>query len=167
MNVSLDELIETIRHSRAFFFKHLDGLKQDQWDWKPYPECKSIRETLAHLVVDDRTAMQTIATGEEPDYETAYNNSMNEAGGDLARQISMLKATHEQLLALIKEKYDGKPLDSEMTLWGIKGKVATLLPHLSSEDFYHAGQVGYIRMATDPSWDYYPSVYGIGGENQF
>lgn len=50
------ELIDGVRHSRRHFLKHLRGLRDDQWDWKPYPECKSIRETLAHLVWVDRIA---------------------------------------------------------------------------------------------------------------
>lgn len=54
MAFDVDSLIEGVRESRRFFLKHLKGLRDDQWEWKPYPECKSIRETLAHLVSDDR-----------------------------------------------------------------------------------------------------------------
>ena len=32
---------------------------------------------------------------------------------------------------------------------------------ISSEDYYHAGQITFIRMATDPQWDYYRSIYNF------
>lgn len=162
MNLTLDELIQGIRNSRGFFFKHLNGLTDEQWDWKPYPECKSLRETLAHLVVDDRAAIQTIANGGEPDYDGLAVAAMTEAGGDLQRQIAIVKQTHEELIALLQKKFANTPVDAEMTLWSMTGKLATLIPYLSSEDFYHAGQAAYIRMATDPSWNYYEAVYGEG-----
>ena len=54
------------------------------------------------------------------------------------------------------------PLDAEFSAFGSKMKLAAGIPHLSSEDYYHAGQVSYIRMATDPAWDYYGHVYGGG-----
>jgi hypothetical protein len=35
--------------------------------------------------------------------------------------------------------------------------------YLTAEDFYHAGQLAFIRMATDPGWDYFGSIYGGDG----
>lgn len=58
MALTLDDLIASFLFRRTRFLKHVDGLQEDQWDWKPYPECKSVRETVAHLIVDDRAALQ-------------------------------------------------------------------------------------------------------------
>jgi uncharacterized damage-inducible protein DinB len=60
--MDLNSLIESIHASRKYFLNHIKGLRQDQWDWKPFPECKSIRETLAHLVMDDRAFLQRLLT---------------------------------------------------------------------------------------------------------
>ncbi len=162
MNLTLDELIEDLQHSRQFFFKHIDGLREDQWDWKPYPECKSIRDTLAHLVVDDRTAIESIETNAMPDFEAAYTTAGRDANDTVAKLLVLLSETHAQLIALLRAKYTDKPLDAEISIWGTNGKVVRMVPHLSSEDYYHAGQVGFIRMASDPEWNYYKAVYNMG-----
>ncbi len=54
MALHIEDFIKHISGSRNHFLKHLAGLKEDQWDWKPYDECMSIRQILAHLVSDDR-----------------------------------------------------------------------------------------------------------------
>ena len=162
MDLTLDELIEDLQHSRQFFFKHLDGLREDQWDWKPYPECKSIRETLAHLVVDDRSAIESIETGDFPDFDAIAAVAIREAPDNLEKQFALLAESHEQLIALLRTKYANQPLDTEISIWGMNGKVVRLVPHLSSEDYYHAGQVGFIRMAIDPAWNYYKAIYNLG-----
>jgi uncharacterized damage-inducible protein DinB len=163
MALTLDDLLDSVRATRAHFFKHLEGLTAEQWDWKPYPECKSIRETLAHLVVDDRAAIQSLETGGEPDYEGLSAIATDEAGGDLTKQRAILEGTHNQLLTLIKSRFGDAPLDTEISLWGSSMKLARAVAYLSSEDFYHAGQVAFIRQATDPTWDYYAAIYGFSG----
>ena len=35
------------------------------------------------------------------------------------------------------------------------------IAYFSSEDFYHMGQVSFIRQASDPTWNYYEAIYGI------
>src|SRR5688572_9616985 len=102
MAITLDDLLNGVRRSRRHFFKHLNGLGDDQWDWKPYPECKSIRETLAHLLVDDRAALQSLQTGEEPDYDAL---SAGEPEQDTAKLRALLDESFETLLTEIKKRY--------------------------------------------------------------
>ncbi len=154
MPLTLEQMLEAPRDSRKSFWKHLDGLREDQWDWKPYPECKSITETLAHLIVDDRASLQSLQTGGEPDYE-----GLNVAETDRAVLMDMLKASHEELLAYIAERYAGADLDTPVSVWGTMMPLARGLAQLTSEDAYHSGQVAFIRMASDPGWDYYGSIY--------
>jgi hypothetical protein len=52
------------------------------------------------------------------------------------------------------------PLDAEVALWGTPQKLGRAIAYLTAEDFYHAGQIAFIRMASDPEWDYYACVYG-------
>lgn len=157
MSVTLNELLDSVRDSRRHFLKHLNGLQDDQWDWKPYPECKSIRETLTHLICDDRAALISMQTGEEPDYE-AITASL-EPVQDTDSLFARLTESFDALLAEIEKRYADAPLDAEICIYGEKKKLALGVPHLSSEDFYHAGQVAFIRMASDPAWEYYQSIY--------
>ena len=154
MPATLDDLIGLLQRSRDHFYKHLNGLNEDQWDFKPYSECMSIRETLQHLVVDDRTALESIKTGEEPDYEA---HACDET--DIARLRQILKESHQALLNEIKSRYANSPLDADVCIWGRHDKLIGI-PYFSSEDFYHTGQVSFIRMASDPSWNYYETIYG-------
>ncbi|HZO92040.1 MAG TPA: DinB family protein [Chthonomonadaceae bacterium] len=155
MAFTLDDVLNGVRASRQFFLKHLNGLREDQWDWRPGPECKTIRETLAHLITDDRAALQSLQTGEEPDYD-----ALQESERDIARLRVLLEESFTALCAYIQGRYAGAPLDTEVCSYGGKQKLGRGVAYLSSEDFYHAGQVAMIRIATDPAWDYYASIYG-------
>ena len=155
MAYTLEDVLEGVRSSRRFFWKHLSGLTEEQWSWKPYPECKSVTETLAHLILDDRMALFSLETGKEPDYDV---NPVTET--DREKLISLLHESHAKLIEFIKSKYAEAPLDSEAYAWGTPMKLGRAIAYLSSEDFYHAGQVGYIRGASDPTWDYYSTIYG-------
>lgn len=155
MPLTLDDLLAGLERSREHFLKHLDGLDDDQWDFKPFPECKSIRETLQHLVVDDRAALNSLRSGEEPDYEAG---ACNEKDIDALR--ALLDQSHQTLINEIRIRYANSPLDTDICVWGSHEKVGAGVPYFSSEDFYHAGQVAFIRMASDPEWDYYEAIYG-------
>lgn len=157
MAYTTQDAVESIRWSRKHFHKHIAGLKDEQWTWKPYPECKSVIETLAHLVTDDRAALEGLKTGQEPDYD-----SLSVAETDRERLLKMLGESHEALCGYILEKWGNSPVDTEVGIFGSPMKLGAGVGLLSSEDFYHAGQIAFIRGATDPSWDYYTDVFGGG-----
>lgn len=162
MAFTFEDLIESLRASRSNFHKHLEGLKDDQWDWKPYPECKSIRDTLIHLVVDDRVAVWALDADGEPDYEAFVNAATDEAGSDLVHLKEMLDTSFTALLEQLISRYADQPLDTEISTFGSPKKLGVAIPYFSSEDYYHTGQVAFIRMASDPSWNYYAAIYGFG-----
>lgn len=155
MALTLDDLLDGLRASRSFFLKHVDGLRPDQWEWKPYPECKNVREILVHLIADDRAALEALETGKSPNYDT-----LQVAERDPDRLLGLLDESHKRVCEFLKANYADVPLDREICIWGNPMKLASGVAFLSSEDFYHAGQVAFIRMATDPEWDYYSAVFG-------
>ena len=155
MPLTLDDLIGGIERSRQYFLKHLEGVRDDQWDFKPFADCKSIRETLQHLIVDDRAAVESIKTGEEPNYEEGPYSVL-----DLEDLKRTLVESHQELLGELRRRHANSPLDADICVWGNHRKLGVGIPYFSSEDFYHAGQVAFLRMASDPSWDYYAAIYG-------
>ena len=155
MALLLNDVLDGVKHSRKHFLRHIAGLTAEQWTWKPYPECKSAAETLAHLVTDDRAFLQSLQTGREPDYA-----ALEIAERDPEVLLELLLESHEELVAYIAGRYSQSPLDEPACAWGAVMPLAVAIGHLSSEDYYHAGQVAFIRMATDPGWDYYAAVYG-------
>lgn len=160
MAYTTTDLVAGIRATRIFFWKHLEGVKDDQWDWKPYSECKSLRETLAHLLVDDRAALYALETGKEPDYE-AFSGAEQERDLDILR--AQLAESHDKVCAYLMEHYGSLPIETEACIYGEKMPLARGLGLISWEDAYHAGQVAFIRMASDPTWNYYADIYGFTG----
>lgn len=155
MAFGIEDFIDGVRASRQHFLKHLKGLKDAQWDWKPYPECKSIRETLMHMIIDDRAFIQILETGGMPDYE-----GMQENERDLDELMALMAKSHDELCSFIRVRFADTSLDAELPFIGRELKLGRILANLSQEDHYHAGQVAFMRMATDPAWDYYAGVYG-------
>jgi uncharacterized damage-inducible protein DinB len=155
MAYGVGDMIEVVRASRRHFLKHLQGVRSEQWDWKPYPNCRSIREILAHMVSNDRIFMEVLDKGAVADYTT-----LEEEERDIAKLLNMLSRSHESLCAFLRLRYGNAPLDSEVPFFGGKEKLGTAISAITHEDYYHSGQIAFIRMATDPSWDYYVSIYG-------
>lgn len=158
MAFGIDDLINGVRESRQFFLRHLNGVCEDQWDWKPYAECKSIRETLAHLISDDRATQYVLENGTFPNFD-----EMGVQAEDIEKLLEMLSESHAQFCAFLKQRFADTPLDTEVPYFSGKLPLGLAIGGMSSEDYYHAGQVAFIRMATDPSWDYYASIYGGQG----
>jgi uncharacterized damage-inducible protein DinB len=148
------DIVAQLRYARKFVLRHVAGLTDEQMAFKPYPECKSVLETLAHLISDDRCALDCLRTGDEPDY-AAYDEPVTDGATLLAR----LAETHEALCGFVLDRYADASLDAEACVFGEARRLGDL-PLLASEDFYHAGQIAFVRMATDPGWDYYSAAYG-------
>jgi len=161
MALTLEDLLAGVRHSRQHLLKHLDGTTDEQWTWKPYPECKGLRETAVHLIAVDRGALESVKTGGETDFmEILTAVEAETATWDRGSLVAALKDGHARLLDYFTDNFANTSLDGEIKLWGSPGKLGPQVAYLTSEDYYHAGQIAYIRMATDPLWDYYASVYG-------
>ncbi|MHB1457758.1 MAG: DinB family protein [Armatimonadota bacterium] len=157
MSFGIEDYIEALQTSRQIFFKHIEGLKDEQWDWKPFVECKSIRETIAHLSTGDRSFIPLMEAKMDIDWA-----SFEESERDINKLMLIIKKTRDDLCAAIRERFSNTPLDQEIKFMGMDMKLGIMLASISYEDYYHAGQVAFIRMATDPAWDYYKEVYGAG-----
>jgi uncharacterized damage-inducible protein DinB len=161
MDLTLEDLLAGVWESRRQLLKHLNGVTEEQWTWKPYPECKSMRDTITHLISVDQGALESIKTGGEVDFLGIIATTEKEtAGEDRDALLARLKDTHIRLLHHITTNFADTPLDAEIRMWGAPRKLGAQIAYLTSEDYYHAGQLAYIRMATDTTWDYYGSIYG-------
>ena len=156
MSAIFEMMVLGLEELRRMLLRHLDGLNDDQWDWRPYPQCFSIRQTLRHLILDDRAALDSLQTGKEPDYD-AYRTFE----GDLARIFEELRESQENLIAYLRRRYADAPPETDICIWGVWRKLPQGIAYLSSEDFYHTGQIAFIRQASDPTWNYYQAIYGV------
>lgn len=157
MSFTVDDLLANIHQARQLFRKHLEGLNDDQWDWQPYPQCKSIKEIVAHLIADDRAQIHILETGGMPDF-----TDLEEREQDPDKLLALLEKSHDELISYIKVRFADAHLDEDIPFFNHSMKLGRVLANIPSEDGYHTGQVAFIRMASDPSWDYYKSIYGEG-----
>lgn len=153
MAFTLDDLVDNMHGALRFFLAHLDGLKDDQWDWKFAPACRSIREMLLHLceTYEDKAALEEALARPAP---------------DVAEVQALFEAAARQDYVRLRQRYTDTPLDAEIAVKGgdwflgrVSVKAGTLLARRAWEECYHTGQVILIRQATDPAWDP-AAVYG-------
>lgn len=154
MSFTVEDLLVNIRESRKLFRRHLEGLKDEQWDWQPYPQCKSIKDIVAHLIVDDRAQIHILETGTMPDF-----GGLDEREQDPDKLLALLDKSHDELVTYIRVRFADTPLDTEIPYIYQNMKLGRVLANIPYEDNYHAGQVAFIRMASDAMWDYYKSIY--------
>ena len=87
MAFEIDDLVDNMHGALRFFLAHLDGLKADQWDWKPAPACRSIREMLLHLseTYEDKAALEKALARPVPDVSEVQRLFEAAAKQDYAR----------------------------------------------------------------------------------
>ena len=154
MAFQLDDLIDTMHRALKFFLAHLNGLRDEQWDWKPSPACRSIREILRHLC---ETYME----------KTALEEELARTAPEVVRVQRLFEKAAKQDYERLRARYAETPLDAEIAVpdgdWFLgrnRVKAGTLLARRAWEECYHTGQVVYIRLATDPDWNQEAAVYG-------
>ena len=147
MAFELDDLVDNMHGALRFFLAHLDGLRDDQWDWKPTPACRSIREMLCHL-------------SETYEDEAALEKALARPVPDVSEVQRLFETAARRDYAHLSQRYADTPLDAEITVPGgdwfldrASVKAGTLLARRAWEECYHTGQVVFIRLATDPDWD--------------
>jgi len=154
----IDDLVDNMHGALRFFLAHLDGLKADQWDWKPTPACRSIREMLRHLseTYEDKAALEEALARPIPDVPEVQR---------------LFEAAAKRDYAGLRHRYADTLLDAEIATPGgdwflgrASVKAGTLLARRAWEECYHTGQIVFIRLATDPDWD--PAeVYAAAAES--
>lgn len=144
MAVGLDEILDNFYRSQEFFRAHLNGMQDEQWDWKPFPACRSIREILLHWA-------ELFSPGETP-----LQAALKQPLPDVVAVQRLMKEAGAQFGAGFREQCADSSMDS---LFPNGVAVGTILASLSGEDSYHAGQVAFIRLATDPDWDWVKAVH--------
>jgi uncharacterized damage-inducible protein DinB len=159
--MEISQFIGGVRKSRAFCLKHLVGMSDAVFESKPNPECKSARETLMHLIAVDRGVLEAVKTAAFPDFFGIIASVQAETATHSRAELEAAASeSHEALLGYLQATYGEKTPDDTMPLWGEPTPLGVAIPYLSSEDFYHAGQLGYLRLAAEPTWDYYSQIYG-------
>jgi hypothetical protein len=160
-SMDVDLLVDQLSASRAFFHRHLLDLPESVWTFKPFPECKNLFETLVHLRVDDLAALDALRSGHHSPEDYAKHDGLYaemERGPEFL--LARLAESRAELENELRDTYRGADPTTPICVWGTTMPLVTGIPYFCSEDYYHAGQAAYIRMAAQPDWNYYACVYG-------
>ncbi len=137
-----ESAVSTLDQSRRQLLRHLKGVTEEQIDWKPYAECKSIRETIGHLIVDDLAAVHSLQTGTEPDYA-----SFGSPEGTFQELLQRLDQTHRDVLDAVAQALRKSGARGSICVFGHWTHPCNAIATLVSEDAYHAGQIAILRRA--------------------
>ncbi len=156
MSYGSAELISGVKEARRNLLKHLDGITPEQYAWKPYPQCKSISETLDHLIWSDLAIVQVASTGKAPDYTTTPMAPPTKSYPELKSEMTR---SHAALIDYLTRIYSGGPGDAPIKFYDHATTLGHAVGLILFQEGYHTGQIAFIRMAQDPSWDYYEAIY--------
>ena len=145
MATGVEEVLSELYRSQKFYRTHLNGIQEGQWDWKPFPACRSIREILLHWV--DSFASE----------DTALRSALEPVVPDVAVIQRLMREAGLRYGAGFHQRYAEATLDSLHS--NGRTTVGAVLAGLGAEDNYHAGQIAFIRLATDPEWDWVKAVH--------
>jgi hypothetical protein len=120
-----------------------------------------VRETLTHLLMGDRLLRYRLdGDPSAADFENVYTEvEAHYADFTPEQLVAELESSHEEICGRLTKLFDGKPLDEPFEVFGGAQKAGRFLAGLANERYYHTGQIAFIRMATDPTWDYYAHIY--------
>jgi hypothetical protein len=165
MSFEVTDLIENARQSRLNLLKHTDGMTGEQWTWKPYPECKNVRETMLHLLMGDALVKLRLENDPRATDFNGVAQEIDEKYADFTPEqlVEEVQRSHSAKLDLLLQHYEGKPLDTPWVGFLGEQKLGLFLANMVSENGYHTGQIAFIRMATDPAWDYYGHMFNYKG----
>lgn len=130
---------------RQPLFAVLDGITDQQLNWKPAPESRSIGEIFRHLIRVDGWFLRRL--GIEPVAGDAKSGSVEDIRLHLEgiqKQIGEFVAAAESDEDILRTRtsLDGK--DHE--------KLGVAVLHIAQHDLYHLAQVVYLRRAQDRTW---------------
>lgn len=123
----------------------LDGINDEQFNWKPAPESRSINEIICHLVRVDISFLKRL--DRKADTEPLQN-------GTVAQVFIALKHIHAEMRQVVQDCADDSELFTRSTIKEAKetDTINEHILHSCQHNLYHLSQVIYLRRATDRSW---------------
>lgn len=150
---ALTEWAKQAYHGSAYhsFQAVVKGLTQEEAEWKPpigyagFPWADgSIVKIIFHTGADKLVQLST-ALGESSLDWQAMENQFRAMHGDLQAALAIAREGHETVLDALESLSDDD-LDVERPVYGGGRKTLyALFQMLIEHDFYHAGQIAYVR----------------------
>lgn len=124
----------------------LEGIKDNELNWRPAPESRSVNEIMAHLIRVDNNFLTKL--GQELKTQAPEKGSASET-------LTALKNVHKQLHSLVENLTDDSQLHEKSPVKNARDKdtINEHLLHSCQHNLYHLSQVIYLRRALDRNWN--------------
>jgi uncharacterized damage-inducible protein DinB len=124
----------------------LEGIKENELNWKPASESRSVNEIMCHLMRVDNKFLSKL--GQNPRTNVPENGGADET-------LDALKKVHKQLHSLVQELNDDSLLFKKSPVKDAKDNdtINEHALHSCQHNLYHLSQVIYLRRALDRSWN--------------
>jgi uncharacterized damage-inducible protein DinB len=126
--------------------KSLENISEEQINWKPAKESRSIYEIAAHLVRVNIYFLRRLG------YEIITVAPKNSSISELTSALTGIKSEINNILDHLTDD-EGLKRNSVLKDAKKTENLAQLIPHFSQHYLYHYAQMVYLRRAQDRGWD--------------
>lgn len=135
-----ERILERMRRVRAELLETLKEVKAEEFDWKPRPDMKSVKDMLKECGAVEAVIVSLVRDGKAPDFEGAVAWS----GEDLEAILSDLQRIREETERFLETCPEEK-LDATFEAGGRKLEGEEFLRFIPMHEYYHLGQIIYNR----------------------
>lgn len=124
----------------------LDGITEDQLNWKPAPDSRSINQIMCHLIRVDNYFLKRLNQPEK------FNDPSDGSPGDI---LEALKNVHSQIREFLQNCNDDSGLFRKSEIENAKEEdtINEHILHSCQHNLYHLSQMVYLRRAMDRNWN--------------
>lgn len=122
----------------------LNGISEEQLNWQPAKESRSIGSIMNHLIRVDKAFFEKLG------YEL---KSTDKKGGSADEILKALETEHKEIRNILQScKDDSFLFEKHIPDNKEKGTLGDIVVHISQHYLYHLAQVIYLRRAQDRQW---------------
>lgn len=140
------EMILKIHHAcTSPLYAVLDSIPDEQVNWHPAPESRSISEIVRHLIRIDNSFLKKL--NQHPETEDPMNGTASEI-------LSALRRVHSQFREVVNNCTDDSYIYIKSSLPDASDTdtINEYMLHSCQHNLYHLAQLIYLRRAQDRKW---------------
>ncbi len=153
LNTLLEEAIEAWEDARSGLLEEARDIPDEEWDFRPSPESRSVRELLVHVLRSGEMMVGEL-TSEEGDFtRRSYPELLEEHAGHLPDDpprkelLDLLTLSFAEGAARIRAAGELRMLQLVRRFDGKRGSRLAWMQHAVAHEYYHRGQLAlYARL---------------------
>lgn len=153
LNTLLDEALEAWEYARDGLLAEAESIPDDQYDFRPAPESRSVAELLAHVVESGRMMAGELTRPDGDFRRQSFAEHLAEHGGpvppDRSKEelLELVRRTGEEGRRRIRDFGEVGMLQRIRRFDGREGTRLAWLNHGIDHEMYHRGQLAlYVRL---------------------